>query len=207
MEEQVSQASCIVSILGGIQNQSGDGQLTSPSSQLCFEQVCWTGQSHLHHSSFLWSSAWPNDYFFSMRQVVLWIRRNQWILYTLTLARLLTLSPIVYLKPNWWGMYWITGLIVWWKIGVVVTGTKSTWQVVIRGGLLRVQYWNQYCLVSSLTTWMMERPGTTNKLPRKVVELSFLWVFKSWLDMISSRLNWLNLLWAVHWIRWYLDVT
>lgn len=53
MEEQVSQASCIVSILGGIQNQSGDGQLTSPSSQLCFEQVCWTGQSHLHHSSFL----------------------------------------------------------------------------------------------------------------------------------------------------------
>lgn len=53
MEEQVSQASCIISILGGIQNQSGDGQLTSPSSQLCFEQVCWTGQSHLHHSSFL----------------------------------------------------------------------------------------------------------------------------------------------------------
>lgn len=61
----------------------------------------------------------------------------------------------------------------------MVTGTKSTWQVVIRGGLLRLQYWNQYCLVSSLTTWMMERPGTANKLPRKVVELSFLWVFKS----------------------------
>lgn len=46
MEEQVSQASCIISILGGIQNQSEDGQL-------CFEQVCWTGQSHLHHSLFL----------------------------------------------------------------------------------------------------------------------------------------------------------
>lgn len=145
--------------LGDIQNQAGHGQLTSCCNWLYFEWGCqarWSPEvlpQPFYGSMKACLTSWLLS---SMRQVVLQIGGSQWTLHTLTLAGPSTPSPIMSLKPNWWGVYWITGQEDGWKIGWILNGAmvssaKSNWQVLFRGGPLK----DQYSLMSSLVTWVM----------------------------------------------------
>lgn len=89
---------------------------------------------------------WPNWSPSMIKWVDLRMRREQWMSFTTTLARLSTLSPPIFLNPSWDIMIWIGGQLDGLKPGWLV-GLRECWLAGCTplGGCLQLEYYRDLC--------------------------------------------------------------